>query len=370
MDSGTATMTGSQGARCLGIVSGFVLKLARQSAELTQERLAAEFGVDVSTVQGWESGRRPLTALRTGELLRLRMFLARHRASAVVTRQLTAALEADFVLATAVGAGNRPVDPDRHPLAASVHRRALTNLITWPVTGDTPAALAPEVVGLPRRGPAQSYPALYSDERTRLFDHLLAIADRGTGDEHVLLRRQAVYLLGFDNRPATADWLRDDWQRTGRLTHAGLPRLLSARSASIALAARGDGAMLEHFVDGLTGDEPEAANLNYWAYWIGELAEDQTDDTFMLTTDPRSWGGVRLLQQLTDRVRPEAPQLPLNLHTLHSLIASRPTLLTDWPQLRPAVSAAVERTADGGRWTGRIRDQLAGLAYALRLARR
>ncbi|MGH3540185.1 MAG: helix-turn-helix domain-containing protein, partial [Pseudonocardiaceae bacterium] len=63
--------------RCLGAVSGFLLKLIRESAALTQVQLAEKFGVDVASVQGWESGRRPLAALRAVDLMRLRCRLLR-----------------------------------------------------------------------------------------------------------------------------------------------------------------------------------------------------------------------------------------------------------------------------------------------------
>jgi len=69
MRSGPATLTGGQGSRAIGVVSGFVLKLARQSAALTQEKLAEVLTVDVTTVQGWESGRRPLAAMNAGHFL-------------------------------------------------------------------------------------------------------------------------------------------------------------------------------------------------------------------------------------------------------------------------------------------------------------
>jgi transcriptional regulator with XRE-family HTH domain len=41
-----------------GIITGYLLKLIRQSAGLSQEGLAEQLGVDRNTVQGWETGRR------------------------------------------------------------------------------------------------------------------------------------------------------------------------------------------------------------------------------------------------------------------------------------------------------------------------
>ncbi|WP_130345669.1 helix-turn-helix domain-containing protein [Herbihabitans rhizosphaerae] len=135
-----ATLTAGQGSRATGVVSGFVLKLARQSAALTQERFAETLRVDVTTVQGWESGRRPLAAMNTGDFLRLCSRLSRLGAPPSTGRHLREAIEADQVLSTGVTAGATWVDADVHPLAASVHRRTITNLITWPITRETPQA--------------------------------------------------------------------------------------------------------------------------------------------------------------------------------------------------------------------------------------
>ncbi|MET0237425.1 MAG: hypothetical protein ABW224_22435 [Kibdelosporangium sp.] len=118
----------------------------------------------------------------------------------------------------------------------------------------------------------------------------------------------------------------------------------------------------------MTDIRTEVANLNYWAHWIGELTDEQTDDAFMLDEDTRSWAGVRLLQHLMNRLDGGSPHLPLNLHTLHALIASRPSLLTGRPVVRAALAGKIDRlaSADGLSRTGR--DQLAGLHYALRIA--
>jgi transcriptional regulator with XRE-family HTH domain len=178
-----------------------VLKLARQSAALTQEKLAEVLGVDVTTIQGWESGRRPLAAMNAGEFLRLSSRLSRLGAPASTGRHLREAIEADQVLSTGVTAGASWVEAGSHPLAASVHRWTMTNLITWPITGMVPQHLREFTAKVSRRGPEPTHPSLGSDERTRFLDHLLTIGDRGTNTDEALLRRQAVYLLGFDGRP-------------------------------------------------------------------------------------------------------------------------------------------------------------------------
>lgn len=263
MSSGPATLTGRQGSRSIGIVSGFMLKLARQSVVLTQEGFADVLGVDVSTVQGWESGRRPLTAMNAGDFLRLSARLSRLGAPPSTRRHLSEAIEADQVLATGIAAGSVSVDPDTHPLAANVHRRTITNLITWPMTKKLPQHLQSFAAKVPRRGPVASHPTLRAEERTLFFDHLLAVAERGTHTDETLLRRQAVYLLGFDGRAHVVDWLRREWRRAGRqpIRDWDITGLLEARSASVALASAGDCSQIHDFVSQSNGTRAEVANL-------------------------------------------------------------------------------------------------------------
>lgn len=365
------TPTGSQGSRALGIVSGFVLKLARQTAGDSQEVLAEALGVDVSTVQGWESGRRSLTALRASDLLRLRMHLVHRGAPASIGRHLSDALEADLVLAAGVDAGAAWKPRELHPLGASVHRRSLTNMVTWPLNGQPPRQLAALRVKSGRRGPAPAHPVLYPDEKERLFDHALTIAEQAKADPaHGLLRRQATYLLGFDGRADTAGWLRGEWRRAARAPADDLPGMLARRSAAVARASLGDAESLQDFVATLDRYRDATANLNYWAHWVGELPHEQRDDAFMTEVDPRSWGGLTLANHLVSRLDPQSPHLPLNIATLHALIASRPALLSDWPQVRTALAGALDRVAGCDTVPRRVRDQLAGLAYAVRLADR
>jgi transcriptional regulator with XRE-family HTH domain len=356
-----------------GIVSGFVLKLARQPAGLTQEKLAEALSVDVGTVQGWESGRRPLAAMNTGGFLQLCSRLSRLGAPASTGRRLREAVEADQVLSTGIAAGATWVEVDLHPLAASVHRRTIMNLITWPITGRLPPHLREYTAAeVRRRGPAPPCPVLGMDERTRFLDHLLTVAERTPQDNEPLLRRQAVYLLGFDGRPDTIAWLGAESKRIGRqrVHQNDVSGILELRSASIALACAGDPTLLHDLVEHLTDSRACAANLNYWAHWIGEIDSDQSSDEFMLEAHTQSWTGVRLLGHLTTRLEPESHHLPLNLYTLHSLVASRPSLLAGRPDVRASLAEGFARLASTDCLTRIGRDHLAGLQYALRLADR
>ncbi|MGI5503266.1 helix-turn-helix domain-containing protein [Lentzea sp. CA-135723] len=366
----SATRTGGRGSHSTGVVSGFVLKLARQSAGLTQEHLAHALPVDVTTVQGWESGRRPLAAMNAGDFLRLASRLTWLGAPSSTRRHLTEAMEADQVLSAGVSAGDKITAAGRHPLSAGVHRRTITNLITWPITGALPHQLREFTPKVPRRGPVAAGPVLPAEQRVRFFDHLIAIAERSTRSEEALLRRQAVYLLGFDQRPEVVNWLRDEWRRAGgrRVRGESITGLLEARSASVALASAGEPAQLHDFVEQTADSRAEVANLNYWAYWIGDLSDEQTNDAFMLSDDTQSWTGRRLLDHLLDRLDPESPHLPLNLHTLHALVASRPALLKARPDARKPFGEVLDRLASSGNLTGAGRDQVAGLRYALRIA--
>ncbi|GID31939.1 hypothetical protein Abr02nite_69220 [Paractinoplanes brasiliensis] len=276
------------------------------------------------------------------------------------------------MLATGVVAGDRWISPESHPLAASVHRWTITNLILWPILGTTPRHLVEFVSRVPRRGPSPSHPGLSAEERRRFLDHLFTIGERARHSDEALLRRQAVYLLGFDGRPDTVAWLRDEWNRAGRRQprEGSITQLLEARSASVALAVAGDGTHLHDFVSHMTSESAQIANLNYWAYWIGELNDEQTSDSFMFNADTRAWSGVRLFEHLLQRLDPSSSHLPLNLSTLHALVASRPSLLSGHQASRAAFVEVLDRlsSTEGLSRTGR--EQLAGLQYTARIADR
>ncbi|MGW6197998.1 helix-turn-helix domain-containing protein [Kribbella sp. NPDC055110] len=330
-----------------GVISGYILKMLRGSVGLTQQSLAERLGVDVSTIQGWETGRRPLTSLRVSDFRRLQTRLAALGAPASGVVSLHDAVEADELLNQILTGEHRHADIHQHPLASTVHRRRLVNLVTWPFTGITPPQLR-ELPTKPGRGPVASHPVLNAAAQHDFFDQLLSVAEQASPEDMPVLRRQATYLLGFDKRRQSADWLTAQHKRVfaGGLT-VDVTGGIAARSAAVALARHGDGDPLRYFIDNTLSDERHAAaNLTYWAYWLGEINEPHADDSFLLTANStRSWSGVRLanhvLEHLTDHVNG-----PLNIHSLWQLVLARPELLEYDRELRRRTGERVEEALD------------------------
>lgn len=257
-----------------------------------------------------------------------------------------------------------------------MHRRERTNLITWPFTGIVPAQLTPIRKfpnSGPRRGPVADRPVLTAVERTRFFDHLLITADAHRDEANALLRRQAIYLLGFDQRPSSTDWLTTEQHKAlrhiGRADH--VPSWVAVRSSAIALARKGNRHPLHAFVStGLTNETQETANLNYWAYWVGEIPEIHANDDFMVNTGPTRWAGARLFEHLLNRLSFGSDHAELNIHTLWTLLLARPAVLDYRPELRTQAQRMIEHVASDPDLTARVRQELASVAYAIRLANR
>jgi hypothetical protein len=63
------------------------------------------------------------------------------------------------------------------------------------------------------------------------------------------------------------------------------------------------------------------ANLNYWAYWAGELRERQWSQEFMVSMETfRSWTGVTLLRRLIRKLEATNSYLELNIHSIATLL--------------------------------------------------
>jgi transcriptional regulator with XRE-family HTH domain len=330
-----------------GVISGYVLKMLRGSIGMTQTSLAERLGVDVSTVQGWETGRRSLTSLRVSGFRRLQTRLAAFGAPAAGVASLHDAVEADELLGQITSGELGNADVQQHPLASTVHRRRLVNLVTWPFTGITPPQLR-DLPAKPGRGPVASHPVLTIAAQHEFFDQLLSVAEQASPEDMPVLRRQATYLLGFDKRQESADWLAAHHKHAfNGSTTANLTGGIAARSAAVALARHGDADPLRYFIDNTLSDERHAAaNLTYWAYWLGEINEPHADDSYLITaTSTRGWSGARLanhlLEHLTDQVN-----APLNIHSLWQLMLARPELLEYDRELRQRTGARVEAALD------------------------
>ncbi len=209
------TSGGNGHARPLdGLISGYVFKLIRESLGLSQDGLADVLGLDKNTVQGWESGRRPLARMRTAAFVDLRHRLGRLGAKSYMARALETAMEADSLLAQVLAIEPKHIDPRSHPLATWVNNRAFTELLAWPFTGETPSALAAERKTA-RRGPVPTLPALPAVERQRFFEHLKIASEKSLADSEVgnaaslLLRRQAYYMIAWNRESETRTWLSD-----------------------------------------------------------------------------------------------------------------------------------------------------------------
>ncbi|QEV30820.1 XRE family transcriptional regulator [Streptomyces cinereoruber] len=347
-------------------VAGFVLRLARESASLTQARLGEALMVDVDTVQGWESGRRPLSNVKAGVLLELRRRLPALGAEPGIVAVLEAAMDADRVLAAGLGA----VEGQVHPLAGWVHTRETAHLLSWALTGTTPPALAGRLPRL-RRGPAATAPVLSAGQREAFFVHLRETTERAArhDEEGALLHRQALYLASYDHGPDAAAWTRAALHR-GRdvLARRGFsPHWAGARSTATALARQGDPQPLLDFIDRALADDDtaEAANLNYWAYWVGAMSTPQPDDAFMTDRALAGWDPVTLLRGLARGLHVAPGYVDLYAHTLWALLVRFPWLPQAAGQIAGPLRVRTGQLLDGAELSARSRRELGRVHYGL-----
>ncbi|MFE1930052.1 helix-turn-helix domain-containing protein [Streptomyces sp. NPDC059474] len=362
------TLTAGQGKADRGrrgVVSGYVLRLMREQLDLTQDALAERFRVSLDTVAGWESGRRPLTAVPAGHMLVLRHRLMHLGASPMLLVGLERAMEADVLLSSAL---DDEVSAQDSPLGAWVMQRELVEVLAWPLTRESPSP----VRGLPdpprrRRGPVPSAPELSAEDRKRFFVHLRRMAEEARAQGNFLLRRQAIYLSGYDDRANNGDWLAQQ-QRSERPSD-WLTNWLNERSVAAVAARQGDRERMQHFVRNTLKDDEasEAANLNYWAYWIGETQRIELSDQFIASRQLGSWSGTRLLQHLARGLAPHHGYVDLSIHTLWTLLAARPELLRSGDAtivLRERLPVML----DSREISAPARRELESIRYAIRLA--
>ncbi|MFJ9940268.1 helix-turn-helix domain-containing protein [Streptomyces erythrochromogenes] len=366
-NNGRTTLTRSQGSprrSRTSMVSGYVFRVIREQLDHTQDSLAEAFGVSADTVAGWESGRRPLTSLAVGQMLTHRHRLMRMGVTPALLHALDKALEADVLLAGALSDD----EPTGHsPLGAWVMQRDLVEVLAWPLNGVAPESMRGlDSPARARRGPAPVRPELPAEDRRRFFHRMRRTAEEARGGDF-LVRRQALYLAGYDDAPDTPAWLTHEQRAEGR--GDWLTEWLTARSVATVAARRGDRDRMQHFITTtLDGDEAgEAANLNYWAYWIGESPHLQPTDDFIATTGTPTWHGHKLLHHLVAGLAPDRGFFDLNTHTLWALLAARPGLLRTAPAGR-ALRDRLPVLLDGTEPSTRARRELEGIRYAIRLA--
>lgn len=347
--NGGRPLTASEGP-LVGRVAGAVLKALREHAGLTQAGFAERLGAGVTTVQGWETGRRPLINARFGDLQGIRRLLRVHDVPADLLGVWDQALTADAILGE-IGTSS----PEMHPLALTVPDRTLTELLAWPITGIAPQQLDGVRARLPMDVEARDYMAA----------GLRAAADHSTDDERgAMLRRQARFLV--ITHEASQDWLAHTAQRdrpTRRQLEEWSPAWPVARSHAVSAAVAGDPDALQQFIhDGLTTDRGIAANLSYWAYWVGEIRTPWSSDAEML--DAQDWSGERLLASLLHGLR-NAPYRELCGHALWALLKHRPHLI-DRPDARARICTVIDAvTSEDSVVTGETRRRLDQIAYHL-----
>lgn len=322
-------------------MTGSVLRASRLSAHrISREDFAEDLGIDVNTLKGYETGRRPMVNAPGRTLIHIRHRLLTLGADPALVALLDTAMDVDVFVAQAIHTG------DLSLLASWVSTREWNDLLAWAVAGRTPPVLQrPDQVGL-RDDPEP--PRLAIGHRTAFFDALrnAAAAVRPSPEaDGELLRRQAFFMAAWDASPAGGDWLADA-QRSGvaalRRGNGWSPGWATARSLAVARACQGDPEPLQDFIARGISDQDacEAANLNYWSYWIGEQAPTATSDTFMVG-DLGPWRGAALLNHLAEGLRTPPAYIDLSVHSIQALIARRPHLLGE----HPAVAADLAATS-------------------------
>lgn len=298
----------------VGRVGGAVLAAIRASVDQTQEVLAEHLCVGLSTVQAWESGRRPLVNATFQDLQRLNRCLRLGGAAPELMYVLDQALLVDTIYADMVVA-----EPRQHPLTLIVPDRTLTELLAWPLTGEPPRQLRATKARL--HVPTGVRDAVAADLRRT--------ADRSAhGERGAMLRRQVKFLVA-DHAPS-AEWLRAQVATEVRV-HTDLrtwsPEWPVTRSQAVSAAHCGAIDPLRRFIDrGLAEDNGIEANLNYWAYWVGEHTATWATDADMMARPSMDWSGKLLLDSLVDGVV-KAPYRELCIHTLWALLRRRSHLM-------------------------------------------
>lgn len=355
--------TGSTPRVSAGLATGLVLRAIRESLGYTQEQLAELLDVDSNTIKGWETGRRPLINASGRTLFALRRQLLGLGATADLVGHLSTAMDADLFIAQTLE-GSADVSS---MLGGWVATRTWSDLVAWVLADKPPTMLQSHLKQVPRC-------SLPSADRARFFTTIRTSAEAAPVNDSgaMLLRRQIYYMAAWDPSSEGRDWLagmeRVELRRVRRNDGWTLAWPL-LRSTAVARACQGDPTLLRDFIAGhLADDLCEAANLNYWSYWVEETAGTATADDFM-AADLGRWRGAVLLNHLTDGITADLPYLSLSVHATASLVQRRPTLLLDDPQLAKRLRMRATGLLDSGTDVPpQTRRDLENVTYAAAMA--
>lgn len=332
-----------------GRIGGAVLAAVRSTAGLTQETLAEHLRVGLSTVQAWESGRRPLVNASFQDLQRLTRQLRHEGVEADLVSVMEQALLVDSIYTDMA----LTEDAAQHPLAVIVPDRTVTELLAWPLTGHPPREL----------GQTKARLHVPSGVRDAVAAGLCAAAERSPHSEReAMMRRQVKFLVA--DVPSAQTWVRDQVAAEVRATpdlRSWSPQWAVARSQAVSAAHAGDLEPIRRFIAvGLSEEPAITANLNYWAYWVGEHAALWTEDADMIRTRSE-WSGERLLDSLLDGVV-AAPYRELCVHALWALLRQRGHLLKQ-PEVARRASAASRQALDSTELEESSRRRLEQVLY-------
>jgi hypothetical protein len=138
----------------------------------------------------------------------------------------------------------------------------------------------------------------------------------------------------------------------------------------VARARRGDKEPLRHFIaTALNSDACQAANLNYWAYWIGEVPETHSSDEFM-AGDLGPWSGAALLRRFAANLVAAEPLADLYAHSLWALLERRGRPLEADAQLARSLANGVEALLAEGDLSVQSRRELEQVHHGVRLLRK
>jgi hypothetical protein len=134
----------------------------------------------------------------------------------------------------------------------------------------------------------------------------------------------------------------------------------------VSQARRGDPEPLRRFIErAMRSDQCQTANLNYWAYWVGQIGETHHADDFMATAPP-AWRGAGLLRRLLENLHPDDRMIDLYVHSIWSLLIGRASVLDGEPQLAASLLGHVEAIRAGAPLSAQSRTELDQLYYAAR----